>query len=359
MYMFQREDIMNILLRIIFTGIVANVAFNGSNISAAHYFSPTQFSRDKKSTKKPYSINLMWINKCLLEGQEFICPPEQPCVPRMLEWAKENQDQDAVVNFWFDSEKTSADAVKKTRALIDKESCKSIAPIVLRDVRELPEVKENTIVFSDQRVPVYYRADLLRAIAGHNILSQEEADYFVYADLDIAPLSKEELFDQKTKKDLKLYGMVMAAYRGYENGFQIISRDNPNLLEAHKVALIDASIAKARNRLDKLNDEELNSSNKKRVTNSRAYVSGGDVYGQYSDMFDYFYHLEGCGKCTVREGAEWVMYDKNKHGLAPFLSGSLLCTKDWDKMKKKEFYDSFIATKVVSYPPMSDGYGGF
>src|SRR5579871_4788266 len=155
-----------------------------------------------------YTINLMWINSKLREDQDLICPDNQPCLSQIFSWATKNPE--SKVDFWFDSEKTTDEQVKKTRKLMQSGHTTSMAPIALRDIRDLPEVKENTKIFSDTRIPVYFRADLLRAIAGFNVIAQKDTDHFVYADLDMNAISKKELFNRKTQQDLQQYGMVLA-----------------------------------------------------------------------------------------------------------------------------------------------------
>jgi hypothetical protein len=215
-----------------------------------------------------YDVNVMWINKELKKEQKGISPENDTFIATILGWAKCNEN--GIVNVWFDSQSTSAEAIKNTQAKLNKYSgIATIAPIALKDIRSLPEVQENSDVFST-KMPVYFRVDLARSIVLHNAICDKESTYYsVYSDLDIVPISREYLFDSETLSDLKQHGIVMAKYNEpwwvsfyksnfeilscgysyYESGFQILSSEQKKVVQAHKEIVIDASIKKGRNKL--------------------------------------------------------------------------------------------------------------
>lgn len=297
------------------------------------FFLYDQDVKDNIKEKLNYSVNLMWINDKLQENQQFIHPKNDEFVSTICKWAALNDN--GVVNVWYDSEMTTADAVNNTDTAIKKASS-DFEHIVLRNVRELSEVQNDKDVFTMQQ-PIYFRVDLLRAIAAYNDVSQNKVDYFVYSDLDGKPISEDQLFDEQTIQNLKQYGMVMAqipssSEKGAENGFQIISSYKPNLLKAKKTALIDANIKQAKQGL----------------------VWEQKIYYSYRPMFQYFYHLEGCGKLgTVGEGWKWEDYDENKHGLDLIHNHSFMSFDLYDDWCKSKYSPSlpFIPTKNVNLPP--------
>ena len=272
-----------------------------------------------------YTINLMWINQELNRDQYYIHPAVSEddkkegkrtssdrgdlyknFLTYALAWAKLNQG--GIVNLWFDSATTTKEAVQNTEQVIEiitKDP--AVARIVLRDVRKLPEVVKHPEAFSAQ-IPIFFRADLLRAIAAYNDLVSGETKCFVYTDLDVEPLSRAQLFDDETCANLKKFATVMAAYGngGYENGFQVIGNHNANLLKAMKLFIIDYNIACFYQRRGWL-------------TNSNC------VWSSYPHMFEYFYHLENYGTLMVQisKGDDIVAHEKyneNKHGLTPCLN---------------------------------------
>lgn len=268
-----------------------------------------------KTEKRDYSINVMWINKILDERRLYICPAENKdeayknLLNTVLGWASLNPE--SIVNIWFDSQMTTEEAVRKTSQLIEEMKVKNpnIAPVVLRDIRELPDVYNNADIFSHPEIPVYFRADLVRVIAALALLSEKVTNsYFVYADLDVKPLSQGDLFDDITQENLGKVGFVMAhdVSLGFENLFQIISNHKENLLHAMKQLIIELNIERAKYAVSK---------NTERAFNKLQQI----VYDSYKHMFKYFLHLDGYGELSFIELDDTkIPYDINIHGLTPF-----------------------------------------
>lgn len=206
--------------------------------------------RDSLSPKE-YTINLMWVNRKFKKDQKYIYPAQgklelhKKFLKYIYKWAEVNKK--STVYLWFDSLLTPHKAVKKTKKIISEyikgRGSKNIAPIILRDVRSLPEVKKHPEVFSD-KTPIFYRVDLLRIIAQVYDVSKGVTQNFVYTDLDIDPLSKKEIFDIETLHKLEKFGIVMTyhpIWLGFENSFSIVGR-NKKLLEAMQYAMIDLNV---------------------------------------------------------------------------------------------------------------------
>ncbi len=215
-------------------------------------FTHNSFSNDDK-----YTINLMWINRARNEQQKYIYPAEnkeelsKKFLTHLFNWAQANPE--GIVNLWFDSFLTPTNAVKETKKLISQylQQHPELSPIILRDVRTLSYVTENPKIFSE-KMPIFFRVDLLRVIAQVHDISSGITPYFVYSDLDMKPVSKEELFDTETMQKLRMFGIVMAHHPtlGFENGFSIVSNHNPHLLQAMQYTLIDLNIQRAYNALE-------------------------------------------------------------------------------------------------------------
>lgn len=174
-------------------------------------------------------------------------------------------------------------AVENTRVLIEAHAQQhtEMAPIVLRDVRTIPKVTQHPKVFSEW-VPVYFRVDLLRPIIAMHILSNHETNCFVYGDLDMEPLSQEQLFDQDTVYKLERHGFVLAGYRCLvENGFQMISNSNRLLFEAMEWVLVELNIQRAYNALQGRFGSHIEDSCPMACLQEA-------VFSSYRDMFCYF-----------------------------------------------------------------------
>lgn len=185
-------------------------------------------------TADQYSINLMWINKNKVpEDQEFLFGNGSSFKERELDfhekfvkpvskWAKTNPG--SPINIWIDSEMATSQAIKRSQTALEIALGETSHGIIqFRDVRSMDVVRSNPQVFSE-KTPDYFQFDLLRAIAADYTLRKKETKFFVYADIDMEPLSEKEIFDKRTVNFLKNFGFVMAKddKLGFENGFQSI-----------------------------------------------------------------------------------------------------------------------------------------
>ncbi len=294
-------------------------------IEAKKQSSTEMMQQGSTPQKIRYSINLMWINKKLDEDQYYIHPSknesdlEKNFLSHIFKWAKANPD--GRINVWFDSELTPLKAIKDTLRLIKKHEPSTITNIKFRDIRKIKKILDHPKIFSD-KIPIYFRVDILRPIIALNSLTHE-VDYCVFADLDMEPLSKEQLFDSETLRKLSQDGIVMAksaTSNGFENGFQIISNDQSCLLDAMEFALVDLNIQRAYNAL-KGNFKPLAMSSRQRPLTSIEAIEQA-VFFSYVPMFQYFYHLAERTKLLIVGGS--IMnptereYDQNKDGFTPF-----------------------------------------
>ncbi len=214
-----------------------------------------------------YSVNLMWINQSLSQDQKYLCADQtdegfkMKCLDPIMEWIKKS-DEHTPIYFWYDSKHTNENALNNTRVSILKEMTDLKKPhgiIKFQDVRDIEVVRNNEEAFSDKLL-VYFRSDLLRVVVGDELSREKRTRYIVYSDLNIPPLSKEELFyeekgksDKETLKNLEEYGLVLAknatwddSGKNYENAFFILDTQNDDMIRAIRVALIDINIDRAR-----------------------------------------------------------------------------------------------------------------
>jgi hypothetical protein len=224
---------------------------------------------DPPITANQYSINLMWINKNKISpDQEFLfgngaTVKEQKAdfytrfIQPISNWAIANPG--SRINIWVDGEMATKKAIKQSKTALE-ENLKgtSHGEIQFRDVRSIEVVQSNPDAFSGN-IPIYFRVDLLRAIAADYTLKQKETTFFVYGDLDMEPLSAKELFDQRTVNFLNEFGFVMAkgGWLGFENGFQILNGNNPQFMDSHRKVIINNSIEMAREKPNTIKDQQI------------------------------------------------------------------------------------------------------
>ncbi len=271
-------------------------------------------------------------------------------------WAEANQE--GVVNVWFDSELVPKNAVSNTQALINDYIDKhpKMAPIRLQDIRKLPCVIDHPKVFSE-KIPVYFRVDLLRPIIALYMLSHGTS-FFVHADFDMEPLAQAQLFDTYTMQNLKRYGIVMAYADGFfENSFQMVSNNNENLITAMEYTVVELNIQRAYNALE----------GRFHGKSSPLGALEQAVYFSYHNMFLYFYYLEktyqlkihkrccGIGSDRVFNKDDCTDYDKEKDGLKPFGLYEIPAIGQWLILDSVWVTDDVVANKMpvkmVHCPP--------
>lgn len=246
--------------------------------------------------RKPYSINLMWINQQRNLTQTDIFPADQSqnYVNTLVDWAKKNPDSN--VNLWFDGALVSSQAATNTQQEILDQAKRigvDASKFALRDVRGLLAVQNNPEAFGSQ-IPVYFRVDLLRAIALYELVHRDQKSWAVYADFDLKPMTKQKIFDRRTLTNLNQHGFVMAKQSnkvGFENAFQIFTY-NEQLLQATKLMLIDVNLSRAQEFSKELREEELFAANLTLCKVHRASFQE-NVFYSYPVMYNYLCQLRG------------------------------------------------------------------
>ena len=320
--------------------------------------------------KLDYSVNLMWVNHSSDPFFKYLYPTASEAILKekflthLVSWAEANPQ--GIMNLWYDSQMARKDALENTQAVLKKEFPAISKRIHFKDLRTFPEVMENPEVFSD-KTPVYFRVDLLRVIAAYHTLKNAQElgmkHHFVYADIDVTPLSKEALFDPKTKHKLDEFGIVMAhgglnQYQ-FENSFQMFASNKPNLLKAMKAALIDINIVRANYILK---------------GGYWAYKKPGDtlplqqtVYSSYDAMFHTYYHLQGWGVAKQYNENKPVDFNQSLENIFGHQTANTLSfesTSPKVQVKKAQFDSSGrirhvnklkIPRKMIDAPPSRFG----
>ncbi len=356
----------------------------GSVTAGTGYLLKQQYDRRQELS---YTINLMWINRDLQTQKSLFQDKEdafaQSCLSNVYRWATCNPK--STINLWFDSTLTPEHTVKHTQSIIAEHMKKypRAAPIILKDIRELAHVEKHPDVFSD-KTPVYFRADLLRVIAGlETVRRSKRNNCFVYADFDVTPMVKKDLFDVLTKQNLQKYGMVMAdgGELPFENSFYMLTAHAPNLLKSIELTLVELNIYRAYNALKgefyHINHHKIASLSflDKMAYYSLTWLLGANtkpidhlqqaVYDSHLWMFWHFYHTQKLG--TLKIDAN-TMYNEETNGLEPFgldcLRTDLSFEANAQELKDVILKDgrnfrgtqTWIPTKKIECPPASMNY---
>lgn len=118
----------------------------------------------------------------------------------------------------------------------------------LRDIRQLPNIGGEIGNSLHPGTQVYYRVDLLKAlIADHMISSSEEsAKYCIVSDIDVEPMTPQQMFDQRTVNYLSSNGYVfnrVSLFNDFENSFFIFNKENESLQKIHHETIIKRTAA--------------------------------------------------------------------------------------------------------------------
>lgn len=191
-------------------------------------------------------INLMFLNDQAVPDSKI--SPASTMFPmnksygadamrQVKKWLELNPEDHTTVQFWYDGSKVPETAVEGDLASFKRNLSESEqARFSLKDIRKLDAVKNEYSMFFADDVVTYFRTDILRFLLAETQLKSSECDTYLYADLNVTPESRAELFDSRTVGFLDDYGIVMMRHRasehssgghlGFENKFMMLRNDN-------------------------------------------------------------------------------------------------------------------------------------
>ena len=187
--------------------------------------------KDNKLNFK-YNVNFLWLNKKFDKNMAYLFPKvykrgdqEIDLEKRLKEWADLNPS--GKVCFWFDSETLSLEAIKNTKKLF-----KGYNNIKLCDIRDIPVVSSNPVIFSTKS-PLYFKIDLLKLVICLHSLENMKNKHTVFTDLQLPILKEKKLFSKKYQEKLNKLGFMN---NGDENQFLQMQKSD-TLLEALKIVI--------------------------------------------------------------------------------------------------------------------------
>lgn len=199
-------------------------------------------------TTAPYLINLMWVNEKLDPDQPHVINKNEKEVAKLCEDLKEWSvgNPGVKVIFWFDGNHVSKNAVDATATML--KDTPGGERVQFCDIRTLEHFASNPDLLSET-LPVYFRADLARLVVLWHFAQTTEVIYTIYVDIDVPPMTKDQLFDKQMIEDLNTQGFVLAhsdtTIGNYENQFLALNTRNSEAVRAlQEVINLDTHRAK-------------------------------------------------------------------------------------------------------------------
>lgn len=159
---------------------------------------------------------------------------------RISRWADAHPN--ASINLWYDSALVTQNAQLKTFELMREISHSRGVNLKLRDIRRLSNIQGEIENSLHPGTPLYYRIDLLKALITDHMLSshEESAKYFIFSDMDIEPVTSQQIFDQRTIDYLSSYGYVFnrVGLGKFENSFFIFDKEKQDIQKNHNRDII-------------------------------------------------------------------------------------------------------------------------
>jgi len=289
----------------------------------------------------PYSINLMWINAKRDPSSTYLYKnaSKEETINLLLmpaiKWKKANPD--AAVNLWYDGQFVTDDAIKNTENLLNElaqqEGINTTPKIRLRNIRDIPIVKQNPDVFS-ANYPIYFRVDLLKLIICVHAVESDPHLSAIISDLEVGDLrkdngrmSKDELFNEVAMDILNKFGVLVNQCKNLmgkypENQFiQVLNK--AETIDAIK-HMINACLYRAIIALNLKTETQLY---------AMSNLAASAYHATVADLFAYLAKSKQPSGIQINtkiigedKADQWIQYNPLQHGYRPL--GSVYSKRD-------------------------------
>lgn len=159
---------------------------------------------------------------------------------RVAQWAEKQPS--GQINIWYDSALVTQKAQQKTLEMMKSIAESRGVDLRLRDIRQLSNIKGEIEHALHPGTPLYFRVDLLKALIADYMMSssKEKAKYCIVSDIDVKPMTVDQLFDVRTMDYLSSQGYVFNrnGLSSFENSFFIFNKEKENLQKIHYESII-------------------------------------------------------------------------------------------------------------------------
>src|SRR5579871_3546051 len=153
-----------------------------------------------------YSLNFLWVHKKQPIDGHLMGANFQDLRNHLMHpfegW--QSMQPEADCNFWYDGDWVSNAAIERTKSILLSEGF-DLTKLKFRDLHDIKLIDDNPELFKDT-IPVSFRTDLGKASIVDHMLTTDPLPYVVIIDDDVAPITRAQLFDQRTMANLDSNG---------------------------------------------------------------------------------------------------------------------------------------------------------
>jgi hypothetical protein len=229
---------------------------------------PTDPARELPAVSgKDYTLNFLWVNlnpqdRDLNEAQHIFGKGLDASMSstddltrsifthNLKNWAINNPE--AQINLWTDTALLTQKAIEHALTMIREISASTGADLRLRDIRQLPNLQGELRHTMHPGTPVFFRVDLLKVLILDYMCDSKVSSpkYCVVSDIDVKPMSAEQLFYKHAFSCLNHSeaGYIFNRQRSdpLENSFFIFNKEMKSGVELHRKFLIESLESKLR-----------------------------------------------------------------------------------------------------------------
>lgn len=199
-----------------------------------------------------YSLNFLWLSAEIVDKRDLLTGSdkaqfERNLITPLLDWQKKIPQ--TMINYWYDGTMVKNESIQHSKDYLQYSGINTNF-VRFRNIRDIKTIQNNAELFTTN-IPIYFKIDLTKAVIADSILTIDKIPYVATIDNDVAAITKEQLFDQRTLDATIKYGYIFGtAFTQEENSFILLHNSlSFDIAAIHKKEVLDASISIAKDKL--------------------------------------------------------------------------------------------------------------
>ena len=314
-----------------------------------------------KVNPSDYIINFVWLNKTLNKDQKYLNSNkfedyQTQLIDTLSGWHTLNKSTQIIL--WYDGLRTTETMLKIVRESLNHAH---VDNVTFRDVQSLERVQKYKDLFTEDKLSIYFRADIVRLIILYELAKSPQSPRFlIYSDLNVPPIGagmnqkQRVLFDDETIASLAVYGLVLATNKGgldrpYENAFYIIDKTNETMIDLIDKIVIQTNLEKAKENLQKIQQNEKSKENTE--LDQVVWVNHLNLVKAYSEKIGLFFPIKG--DHYTRKYMLYVAFFENPQD---YTIKKVICPFQQETQKSRMFYLPRTALQPITSVQQEEKY---